>query len=163
MATNIVQKKETAPATARDLVDPFEVMDRMMESFFGRGLMPFRTGWPELAGLQVQMPRVDVVEHDNDITVKAELPGYTKDDVEITLDNDLLTLKGETKEEKEEEDKEGRYHRSEIRRGSFVRSLPLPAGVKAEEAKASFKDGVLEIVLPKAESTKRHKIEVAGE
>ncbi len=165
MATHIVQKKGTAPTTpTRDLVDPFEVMDRMIDSFFGRGLTaPLSTRWPELGELQAQMPRVDLIEHENDVTVKAELPGYTKDEVEITLDDDLLTLRGETKEEKKEEDKEGRYHRSEIRRGSFVRSLQLPSAVKAEEAKANFKDGVLEIVLPKAEVTKRHKIEVAAE
>lgn len=113
--------------------------------------------WPELTagdlttGEEVGWaPRLDLTETEANIEVKAELPGMERKDIAITLDRDLLLIKGEKKEEKEEK---GRYyHRVERRYGTFCRSVRLPAKVTEEKINATFKDGVLTITLPKMET-----------
>jgi HSP20 family protein len=122
---------------------------------------PFRETWPEWARLEQGLditPRVDVIEREDEVLVRAEVPGVEKKDLEIELTGQVLTLKGERKHEQTEE--KGTFYRSEIARGSFVRSLRLPENVDLEQAKADFKDGVLEIHLPKTEKTERRRIEV---
>jgi HSP20 family protein len=89
-----------------------------------------------------------------------DLPGVAGKDIEISVDNNLLTIRGERKEEKEEGDKTKQYHRIERRFGSFSRSLPLPCAVNEAEAGAEFKEGVLTVTLPKSESVKPRKITV---
>jgi HSP20 family protein len=101
---------------------------------------------------------IDMAEDDNAYVIKASIPGVKPEEVEVTLQNNILTLKGEAKEEKEI--KEENYHMRERRYGSFMRSLPLPTKVKAEEIEANHKDGVLTVRLPKAEVSKPKKIEV---
>jgi len=103
-------------------------------------------------------PAVDLVDTENSLQVKVELPGVKKEDVEITLKNDVLTVKGEKKEEKEEKG-ENRYY-IERSYGSFSRSLTLPAAVQFDKVVASFVDGVLEITLPKAEEEKARQVEI---
>jgi HSP20 family protein len=103
-------------------------------------------------------PAVDLVDTENALQVKVELPGVKKEDVEITLKNDVLTVKGEKKEEKEEKG-ENRYY-IERSYGSFSRSLTLPAAVQFDKVAASFVDGVLEITLPKAEEEKARQVEI---
>jgi len=144
-------------------MNPFEEMDRLFENFFPRGWMqPTRREWPEWAGLAVpfeaHIPKVDVVERDDTVVVRAELPGVDKDNLAISLTEDSVTITAETKQENEEE--KGDYHRREISRGSFSRSVVLPAAVQSDQAKANFKDGVLELTLPKAAPAKRHSIKV---
>lgn len=104
------------------------------------------------------MPALDVFEDKDNVIVKADLPGLTKDDVEITLQDDVLTLRGEKKQEKEV--KEENYHRVERVYGSFNRSVSLPVAVDANKVEATFKDGVLRITLPKAEEAKPKQIKV---
>lgn len=104
-------------------------------------------------------PAVDVYETDNELVVKAELPGVKKEDIEVSIKENSLCIRGEKKEEKEE--KTETYHRVERTYGRFERVIGLPAGAKVESAKAEFKDGVLEIRIPKAESAKEKKIEIA--
>jgi HSP20 family protein len=104
------------------------------------------------------LPVVDVAENPEALMIHAELPGLSKDDVEITLDNNVLTLKGERKFEKEV--KEENYHRIERSYGSFSRSFTLPPNVKTEASEANFKDGVLTIRLPKVEEAKPRKITI---
>jgi HSP20 family protein len=130
--------------------------DRMFEDFpflhwprFFREMEPFRFR----RGIRLQAPAVDMYDEKTEVVVKAEMPGMEKDDIEISLTDSTLTLKGEKK--KEEEVKEKDYYRSEREYGSFLRSITLPADVKTEEAKATFKNGVLEIHLPKTEEAKR--------
>jgi HSP20 family protein len=113
--------------------------------------------WPARS-LSLQMPVVDVYEEKDDVVVKAEVPGLLKEDLEVTLTESTLTLKGEKK--KEEEIKEKNYYRSERSSGSFARSIDLPAEVKTDQAKASFKDGLLEIRLPKTDEAKKRTVKV---
>ena len=104
------------------------------------------------------MPPFDIFETEGEIIVKAELPGMKVEDIDITLTDGLLTIKGERKMEKE--DKRENYHRIERQFGSFSRSLNLGVNVKADGIDAGYKDGVLTVTLPKAEEDKPKKIEV---
>ncbi|MFQ5487930.1 MAG: Hsp20/alpha crystallin family protein [Gammaproteobacteria bacterium] len=142
---------------------PFEEMDRLFESFFPRNwLRPMRWEWPaagELAApFEGRLPKVDVVDRDSDILVRAELPGVDKKDLDISITDNTVTIHATTSREAEEE--KGEYYRREITRGSFSRTVALPAEVDADAAKASFKDGILELTVPKVEKAKRRRIEV---
>ncbi len=134
-------------------------MDRMMEDFFGGRMRPW---WPErwlrTEPVELTAPAVDLYEEKDDIVVKAELPGMGKDNIEVNLTDHMLTIKGEKK--KEEEIKEKDYYRSERSYGSFVRTLELPKDVHADKIKASFKNGILEVRLPKTEEDKSKEIKV---
>jgi len=103
-------------------------------------------------------PSVDLVDTSDYLQVKVELPGVKKDDVEISLKEDLLTIKGEKKEEREEKD-ENRYY-VESTYGTFSRRLTLPSLVKNDQVKATFEDGILVITLPKAEEEKATEVKV---
>jgi HSP20 family protein len=105
-------------------------------------------------------PRVDVWENSDSLVLEAELPGMTKDDFELSFENNMLTLKGERKFEKKSEG--DNYHRIERGYGSFARSFTLPATVTAEGARAEFENGILRVSLPKREETKARKIEITG-
>jgi HSP20 family protein len=101
---------------------------------------------------------VDVIDRDTEVVVRAELPGITKDDLDVSLSDNTLTIRASTQHEKKEE--KGHYYRREMSRGEFQRSLRLPANVEGDKTKASFKDGILELVVPKAASSKRQTIKV---
>jgi HSP20 family protein len=104
-------------------------------------------------------PSVDVYEHNGDVVIEAELPGVKREDVDVSLQDSTLTIRGEMK--REEERKEEGYLRRERHYGRFVRSVPLPTLVKADQAKAKFQEGVLRVTLPKAEEeAKGQKIKV---
>jgi HSP20 family protein len=135
-----------------DLTDMQQEMNRLFDEFFGER----RTGMSEGQWI----PAVDVSENESEMVLRAELPGMTNDDIEVNLQDNVLTLKGEKKQEKKE-DKEN-FHRLERSYGSFTRSFSLPAGVKQEDIKATFKDGILEISLPKAEEEKPQKIAITA-
>lgn len=106
------------------------------------------------------MPSVDIFEEKDDVVVKAELPGIKKEDLDITLTDDTISISGEKK--KEEEVSKKNYHRWECSYGSFSRSFTLPAEVQSDKAKAQFKDGVLEIRIPKTEEAvkKEKKVKI---
>ena len=106
------------------------------------------------------LPSVDVSETEDHVVVRAEVPGMDKKDIDITLSNGLLTIRGEKKMEKKEEKENYRF--VESRYGSFSRSLRVPEGVEAEKIEANYKDGVLKVTIPKGESEKSRKIEIAG-
>ena len=101
---------------------------------------------------------MDLIDRDDEILIKAELPGVKKDDLDVTLTDDVLTIKASTQHEEEEE--KGEYHRREISRGEFQRTLKLPENVDVDKAKTSFKDGVLELKIPKEKPAKRRTIKV---
>lgn len=127
-------------------------MNRLFDNFF-------RTGWQDdHTSLSVWTPAADVAERENEFHVAIELPGVEKNDISITLESNVLTIRGTKKTEKEEEGRE--YHRVERRYGSFHRSFSLPAPVQAEKINATFKDGMLNITLPKAEDAKPKQIAV---
>jgi HSP20 family protein len=106
----------------------------------------------------VWSPSVDVSETKDNVVIKAEIPGMTKDDVKISIQDNVITLKGEKKQEKEEKD--ANYHRIERSYGSFCRSFTLPAAVKADKIKATYKDGILNVTLPKTEEVKPKEIPI---
>lgn len=135
-------------------------LDRFMDDMWRR---PFpslfgRDRWLPIRPLGVRMPSLDVYEEKDAVVVKTELPGMKKEDIEVNLTGETLTIKGEKKEDKEV--KEDDYYRRERSYGSFMRSVGLPCEVKSEEIKASFKDGVLEIRLPKTEEAKKKAVAV---
>jgi HSP20 family protein len=136
----------------------------MFDSFFHRGwLRPLRDAWPEWArfdeAFALSTPRVDVLDRDDEVLVRAEVPGVDKKDLHVDLSGQMLTIRGERRREEKEE--KGNYFRSEIAHGAFSRTLRLPQEVAAEQVTAEFKDGVLEVHLPKTEPTEHRKIEVA--
>jgi HSP20 family protein len=160
------QEKETKTVAPRrpstELTHWDTEMDRMMDDFFGRrrhSWWPARWFRPDIEAISA--PAVDLYEEKDDIVVKAELPGMNKDDVEVNLSDHTLTIKGEKKHE--EEIKEENYYRSERSYGSFLRTLELPKDVHSEKVKASFKNGVLEVRLPKTEEAKAKEIKIKVE
>jgi HSP20 family protein len=134
-----------------------EEMDRMFEDF---GLSR-RWGFGESTAWS---PAVEIFERDNNLVVRADLPGLGKDDVKVEMTDDGLIIQGERKMEREEE-REG-WYRSERSYGEFYRMIPLPEGVNADQVKASFENGVLEVTAPISVSTQRWRsipIETGGE
>jgi HSP20 family protein len=106
-------------------------------------------------------PAVEVADTKDTVVVKAQVPGMSKDDIQVDITDDALTLKGEVKEEKEEEGTH--YYRREFQYGTFSRTIPLPAAVQSEQAKAQMTNGVLEIVIPKSEQAKVKTIPIKVE
>ncbi len=135
----------------RDLVNMEREVGRLFDGLFndfdGDGNM--MTSWS---------PRADVIENKDSYFIKAELPGVNKNDVKITVRENILTIKGEKNAEKEEKDHN--YHRIERSYGGFERSFSLPNNVKGDKIDAAYKDGVLTVTLPKVEEAKPKEIEV---
>ncbi len=142
--------------------DPWQEIEDMFDRYTRA------VGWPrrglaatESAAKVDWSPRVDISESEQEFTIKAEIPEVDKDAVRITIDNGVVTLQGERKQEKEQKDKT--FHRIERYYGSFSRSFSLPDNIDEAAAKASFKDGVLTLQIPKRESAKPRGIEVKVE
>lgn len=148
---------------------PFEIIRRMsdeMERMFDRTFDEFGFGHRSLVSREsVWAPRIEAFQKQDQFIVRAELPGLTKDDVQVELTEDAVSIRGQRRQEQEEE-REGFYH-SERVYGSFYRAIPLPEGIIAESAQASFRDGVLEITMqaPPAEVGRGRRLEIkeAGE
>ena len=137
----------------REMMTLREAMDRLFDDAFTRPFPMERNG-----GSTWSSPAIDMYQTDNEIVVKAALPGIKADEVQINVTGDVLTIKGETKQE--EEKKEKSWHIREQRWGAFERSVRLPTGVMSEKAKADFDNGVLTITLPKSEEVKPRTITV---
>lgn len=154
--------KELQPSAPHPLLpSTFDEFEQWFDEFFPRGWMQplFRRRWPEIEPVfGGKIPKVDIIDRDEEIVVRAELPGVNKDDVDVSLTDNMLTIRAKTQHEKEEE--KGHFYRREMSRGEFQRTLRLPANVKGDQTKASFKDGVLELVVPKAAGSKRQTIKV---
>jgi len=157
------KKQEVKKVEAAQILSPFEDMERMFNDYFSRRWMhPFRTDWPSFSKLaqpfEGKTPSIDVIERDDVVIVKAELPGVDKKDIDVSVTNNTVTIKGSTSHEEKEE--KGDFYRCEISRGSYSRTLSLPAEVDEEKTKAKVKDGILELTLPKLTKSKRHSIKV---
>jgi HSP20 family protein len=165
--------KQAAPTAARapSLWQSFEAMRQEMDRMFDdltRGfgglplsrrifdIEPLLRYEPPLGGAT---PVVDVVETEKEYQISAELPGLSEKDVEVVLADDILTIKGEKKEEKEEKAKN--YHLSERRYGAFQRSFQLPSGVDADKIEAGFQSGVLTLTLPKIPEAQKSEKKIA--
>lgn len=145
------RRKEEFPlgtlATFKDEID--RLFDDFLAPFWRRPILPRETIWA---------PELDIAEDENNIVVSADLPGMKSEDIDISISGNTLTIRGERKQE---EEKKGRnYYRLERCYGSFARSVDLPSSVDASKVSASYKNGVLEITLPKVEEAKKIKIEV---
>lgn len=160
------KREETSDIAARLASTPFEFMrrfgeemDRLFGDFgFGNGLTSTLTrGVPG-----IWAPQVEMFERDGQLLVRADLPGLTKDDVNVEIDNDAITIEGERQSE-QNENREG-FYRTERSYGKFYRRLPLPEGVDAQEADATFRDGVLEITMsaPKRTESKPRRVQISG-
>ena len=132
--------------------------ERSMEDLFRRSFFPALWGGAPIEGMGWE-PAVDVYEEDGKYVVKAELPGLKKDDIDVSVSGDTLTIKGERKDEREE--KEENYYLSERSYGNFVRSMTLPSMVDADKIEANFDDGLLEVKLPKSEKAEAKKVKVS--
>lgn len=126
-------------------------MDNLWNNFLGETSFPrsFTKEW---------LPSVDISETDDQLRIKAELPGLDAKDVSVSISGDLLTIKGEKK--KEEETKDEHFHSSERYYGSFQRSFRLPANIKTDEVDATFKKGILQLTLRKTEESRKKEIEI---
>ena len=159
------ETKETKPAVRqRGEVRPWRLMDieRAFEPMFGDSwFRPFQRPWLDFwrpQGVSLEAPAIDVYEDKDDLVVKAEIPGLLKDELDVSVTGRMLTVKGEKK--KEEEINEKDYYRCERAFGSFSRTVELPVEVKTDHIKASFKNGVLEIRLPKTEEARKNVVHV---
>lgn len=141
--------------TGLDLFDNLEDFQREMNRLFDLKLSrSFKAG----NGSTLWAPAVDIADEKDQIRVKADLPGMRREDIDVTVENDVLTIKGEKREEKEVKEKD--MVRSERYYGAFHRAFSLPASIDATKVNASYKDGVLEIALPKKEGAKSRQIKV---
>lgn len=128
-------------------------MNRLFEDFFGEG------SWPSLFGRAEWAPALDISENDEEFLVTAEVPGISRENIDISVTGNMLTLKGEKRAETTEEE-HGSYHRVERSFGSFLRTVALPSTVDPGNVRANMKDGVLEIHLAKKEESKPRQIAV---
>ncbi len=143
-------------STPGDLISLAE-FDNFFDDFLSRR-------WPRLMdwnfpvmSMEKDIPKVDIIDHKNEIEVQAALPGVKKEDLDVSINDQTITIRASTKEEKKEE---GKFFRHEITRGEYQRTLSLPDYVDNDNAKATFKDGLLKVTIPKTEKGKRKSVEI---
>jgi HSP20 family protein len=159
---SIIPFGKKSVALRRDDENPFALLRREMDSLYdtffnGGDLEPFESVFRGFS------PKIDVTENDKEITISAELPGIDEKDIEVALQNDMLTIKGEKKEEKEEKGND--YYRKERSYGSFSRAVQIPGDVETEKVEAKFTKGVLTITLPRSPQAvaEKKKVEIKSE
>ncbi len=164
MARSLIPSSRNVPMSRmREDTDPFLMMRRQMnrlfDDVFGDFALPSFDG---SGGRQMASPKINVSETDKELQITAELPGVKPDDLEVMVDEDSLTIRGEIKQEREDQDKDRNYHVRERIEGVFSRTLPLPFRADPSKVQASFRDGVLTITMPKPEQAQqsRQRIQV---
>jgi HSP20 family protein len=156
-ASEIQEAKPVQPLTR------YEEIDRLFDDFLSRNwISPLGIDWPGKrllrTSLETKLPHVDVIDRDSEIVIRCEVPGVDKKDLEVTMTENTVTIKGDTRHEEKEE--KGDYYRHEISRGTFSRTVSLPCDVDSEKTKSTFKDGLLELTAPKTKAVKRHTIKL---
>ncbi|WP_290649218.1 Hsp20/alpha crystallin family protein [Aquisalimonas sp.] len=164
---NTPQKSTPSPearkpvSTARGM-NPLEDVEQLFDRFFGgprRSMLAEFPLWDAvLASAPSRPPKVDVVDREKEILVRAELPGIERKDLDVSVNEHTVTVKGQSRRESEDEDSD--YYRREIAQGSFTRTVALPGAVDADSASAKFSDGILELTLPKRKESHRRRVEV---
>lgn len=149
---------ELLPKTSRGGLMSFDEFDNFFDDFLSRR-WPRLLDWNMQTIPEISFPKVDIIDHDDSIEVHAALPGVKKEDLDVSIQNQTITIRTSSKEEKKEEEK-GKYFRREISRGEFQRTLSLPDNIDGDQAKASFNDGILKVTIPKTEKSKRKNISV---
>lgn len=150
-------------------VGPFQSLERQLkeleqrfDQFIPHGWMDrLRPSWPDLSALNIpgsQVPKVDILDRRKELLVRAEAPGMDKEDIDVSLSENSITIKGSM--QKTAEKKEGDYLRKETMQRSFCRSLPLESEIDISKAKAKFKNGMLEVRLPKLKKSRRQSVKV---
>ena len=138
-------------------------MDQWMESVFGRRFGFPSSGEPRSNNISsLWTPHIDVRQRGDSLVIHADLPGIPKDAVKIECASDGIAISGERQESREDRDREGGYSFAERRYGSFYRHIPLPDGAQTEQAKATMREGVLEITVPLRQDPKRRRIEIGS-
>lgn len=160
--------KKEQELSRREAYHPLDLFDAFERALFDKGFpfgsfqLPWR--WPmhgELSPFQGQTPAVDVIDREHEILVRAEIPGVAKEDLDVSVTKNTVTLRGHS--QKSDEEKEGEYYRRETHYGEFSRTVGLPSEVDPEGVKATFKKGVLEVTLQKAEQARRRGIEIESD
>ena len=160
MATTVPIKRalETRVGETMRPLGVFEEMEqlaeRMLPLSWMRPLYADRSFWGGA------IPQVDIIDREAELVVRAAVPGFGKDDIEISCTADTVTMRGCAEEEAKEGEEVGEYYRHEIRCEDFLRTIRLPCPVDDTKARATFKDGMLELTLPKAEAAKRHTVKI---
>jgi len=156
-----IRKETSESGFPFSLMRPVDELEKLFDEFMSRNwLHPMRhPSWSHLPEpFQGRSPHVDIIDRDDEVYIKAELPGVNKEDIDISLSDQSVTIKGATR--KEEKEEKGDYYRCEISQGSFSRTLALPAEVDTEKVKTQYKGGLLEITIPKMKRAKRRSIKV---
>ena len=130
-------------------------IDQLFGTVFGNGA---RNGQ---GGALMRAPDTDVIETEREIRVVTEMPGLKRDNIEVDVENNVLTIRGEKREERTEGE-QGRFHLAERRYGTFTRSFVLPRDVDPDQIQADFEDGVLTVAIPKSERVRRRRIQLGG-
>jgi len=149
---------ESLPLSSKTGLLSFDDFDHFFNDFLSNR-------WPRLLDWNTpnlsptNFPRVDIIDHDQSIEVQAALPGVKKEDVNVSIHHQTITISTTSKEEKKEEEP-GKYFRREISHGEFQRTLSLPDNIDDEQAKASFKDGILTVTIPKTEKSKNKSLAI---
>lgn len=165
MADEMARRQERMPARRGQAMSPYRAMRDMMNSM----MEDFFSDWPSMRvrpfewRMQEFSPSIDVIDEEKNIRVQAEVPGMNPEDLDVTVTRDAVIVKGEKKSERDEERQGLRY--SERTFGSFERVIPLPADVETDKIEARFKNGVLDIIMPKSEQLLKEsrKIPIRGE
>jgi HSP20 family protein len=150
------ESKELVKVEPSRAISPFDEMERWFDEAFRRPFALFHPLWQprlRLPAMEEFSPSVDIFEEGDEVVVKAEMPGMKKEDLDVKIEEDAITITGEKKAEEKVEKKD--YYRLERSYGSFCRSFRLPTDVQADKAKATFKDGVLEVRVPKTDEAKK--------
>ncbi len=152
------KKNDLLPKNKRDDLMLFDNLDQLFDEFLTRRWPSFFE-WhlPTSHLLENSFPKIDMIDHDNELEVQAALPGVNKDDLDVSISNQSITIRTASQKETQ---KEGKYFRREISRGEFRRTLNLPDSVDVEKASATFKDGLLKVILPKVENAKMIKVQI---
>jgi HSP20 family protein len=164
IAVSTKPRTEIAEPRVSQMFTPLDEVERLFDRLMPRTWMrPMAWNWPTWSALDeslanIRAPQLDVLDRDKDILIRAEVPGVEKKDIDVSISDGTLVIKGSVSRESKEERKD--YYRCEISQGNFSRSLVLPNGIDATKISANLKDGVLEIVLPKEESAQRRTVEV---
>lgn len=153
--------KEVTQPQRGQFLSQIDEFDQWLDDIRRNWMQPFFLGrtWPDVGSVfGGRVPRVDVVDRENEFCIRAELPGVSKENLDVSLNENTVTLRATT--QKEEQEEKGQYYRRETSRGEFQRTVRLPGTVEGDKAKATFKDGILELIVPKAPGFKRQSIKI---
>ncbi len=161
---SVTKLHKDVASSAHRMLAPFEEFDRFFNQLRSRDWMHPSFHWPDAVQSHIPMfaegriPKVDIIDNDKDILIRAELPGVNKKDLDISMTDNTVTIKAKTSYEKKEEKVD--YYRSEIAQGLYTRTIGLPTDGDIDQVKSTFKDGVLELIVPKLEHSQRRAIKV---